>query len=338
MIPTLLVGCVGQSSIPNPRFAGAGYLVYVRDREGSVLAGVDEQGKTLSVTADDGFGLRLSSGTPVPREFLDKELDEETGYEHFQARYYDPATAQWISPDPKLLADLDCSGRVQGCQPYAFAGNRPLEWTDEDGREILAFRAPDGTPTLIVTAAFVGPNAVGARDVFLQGVVNLKGAARVEAWTAVYKADAEVPEGLTKFEVDPGHVRSDGAHSSETEMGLGTIRLGKSALDENAPEEARSAEMIHELLHAAGHQSEGYFYADHVGGTCLSLPGHVNGYGGNYWRNPGATHLTEDEVHDLLNPEVPDLVNSAAKGSDPSFLANPTFRMGSGGANLPSLL
>ena len=42
----------------------------------------------------------------TPYLFTSKELDEETGLYYFGARYYDPRTSVWQSPDPILLTYL----------------------------------------------------------------------------------------------------------------------------------------------------------------------------------------------------------------------------------------
>jgi RHS repeat-associated protein len=39
---------------------------------------------------------------PVPQQYTGKELDPEAGLYYYGARYYDPRTQQWQSPDPVL--------------------------------------------------------------------------------------------------------------------------------------------------------------------------------------------------------------------------------------------
>ena len=64
----------------------------------------------------------------TPYKFSAKELDDETGYSYFGARYYDPNIFIWLSVDP--LADhpnqVDKS-------PYVYAWNNPVYYTDPDG-------------------------------------------------------------------------------------------------------------------------------------------------------------------------------------------------------------
>jgi RHS repeat-associated protein len=278
-----------------------GYLVYVRDREGSVIAAIDDQGKTLSTTADDGFGLRLSAtGTPVPREFLDQDRDDETGYYHFRNRSYDPATAQWISPDPRLMLNPDCSDRVQGCNPYAFAGNRPLEWTDPDGRWVATFVDAQGRQTLLITAGFYGPQAALGQQLFNQAVSQFDGPLRVIAYTAVYKSKAEVPEGVTKIDVDLNHRQSDGTPGSYTDQSTSTSFLGVDALAQAGYDHWRSI-IQHETLHLAGLPDR---YATDAAGHQFNAPASQQGSVMALIYDVPRPWLTAQDMADIAHPPV----------------------------------
>ena len=62
--------------------------------------------------------------------FTGNELDAETGYSYFGARYYAPATlAAWLSVDP--MAD-----KYPGISPYAYCAWNPVKLVDPDGMEI----------------------------------------------------------------------------------------------------------------------------------------------------------------------------------------------------------
>ena len=62
--------------------------------------------------------------------FTGKELDAETGYSYFGARYYDPATlTAWLSVDP--MAD-----KYPSISPYAYCAWNPLKLVDPDGMDI----------------------------------------------------------------------------------------------------------------------------------------------------------------------------------------------------------
>jgi RHS repeat-associated protein len=62
-----------------------------------------------------------------PYKFNGKELDEESGYTYFGARYYDPRIRIWASTDP--LAEKFPSHSL-----YSFCFNNPLRFVDPDRR------------------------------------------------------------------------------------------------------------------------------------------------------------------------------------------------------------
>ncbi|WP_461246294.1 RHS repeat-associated core domain-containing protein, partial [Treponema sp. R6D11] len=91
----------------------------------------------------------------LPYRFTGKELDEETGYYYYGARYLDPRTSRWISTDPAMgdyipSAPVDDEARkrngnlpgmggvfnVVNLHVYHYAGNNPIVLRDADGRVI----------------------------------------------------------------------------------------------------------------------------------------------------------------------------------------------------------
>jgi RHS repeat-associated protein len=63
-------------------------------------------------------------------KFNGKELDEETGFYYYGARYYNPKFSIWLSVDP--LAE-----KYPNITPYAYVANNPINAIDPDGREIV---------------------------------------------------------------------------------------------------------------------------------------------------------------------------------------------------------
>ena len=62
--------------------------------------------------------------------FTGKELDEETGYGYFGARYYDPTLMTgWTAVDP--MAD-----KYPNISPYAYCAWNPMKLVDPDGKEV----------------------------------------------------------------------------------------------------------------------------------------------------------------------------------------------------------
>lgn len=59
-----------------------------------------------------------------PFKFNGKELDEETGFYYYGARYYDPKISIWLSIDPLVEKTM---------QPYSAFNNNPIRYNDPTG-------------------------------------------------------------------------------------------------------------------------------------------------------------------------------------------------------------
>ena len=89
-------------------------------------------GSAVTVQQDDYFPFGMDiTRNPVPsvkNEYLynKKELQEDLNLYDYNARFYDPVVAKWITPDP--LAELN-----RKWSPYAYVLNNPVRLTDPDG-------------------------------------------------------------------------------------------------------------------------------------------------------------------------------------------------------------
>ncbi len=63
-----------------------------------------------------------------PYKYNSKELDEETGWYYYGARYYDPKVSLWLSVDP-------LEEKYPYISPYAYAFNNPVKFIDPTGME-----------------------------------------------------------------------------------------------------------------------------------------------------------------------------------------------------------
>lgn len=103
----------------------------LHDHQGNVTALVDaKSGKIAESYRYTAFGEEQifdAEGNQLeasanPWRFSSKRFDNETGFVYFGRRYYEPASARWITPDP--------IGREGGPNLYAYVMNRTLTHSD----------------------------------------------------------------------------------------------------------------------------------------------------------------------------------------------------------------
>jgi len=76
---------------------------------------------------------------PTDRGYLGKTEDDSTGLLATDNRYYDPTLARFISVDP--LADL---ANPQTLNPYSYAANNPITYSDPSGLLLISGNNPGG--------------------------------------------------------------------------------------------------------------------------------------------------------------------------------------------------
>jgi len=127
---------------------------YHRDHLGSVRLLTDASGVSLATFTYGAFGqiIGQTGNATTPFGFAGQYRDAETGFTYLRARYYDPATGQFLTRDPL--------GAVTGT-PYAYAANNPVNLVDPTG----------DIPILL--AGFIGGALVGgASDIGMQMLTN----------------------------------------------------------------------------------------------------------------------------------------------------------------------
>ncbi len=81
----------------------------------------DAFGSSLPDQDPDGDGQATTVNLRYPGQYF----DPESGLHYNQARYYDPTSGRYLSPDP--------IGLVGGLNPYLYANANPLRFTDPSG-------------------------------------------------------------------------------------------------------------------------------------------------------------------------------------------------------------
>ncbi|MBA7616855.1 hypothetical protein ES703_24155 [subsurface metagenome] len=160
---------VGETRIVS-RLSHHGYVDSEYEKGNVYYYHPDHIGSTTYVTDSDGEEYEHLEYTPygetwieegtnlhiIGYKFTSKELDTETGLYYFGARYLDPQTSRWISPDPLLEKyllttdkeknnnlpgekDKNLPGRGGVFNPhnlgnYHYSHQNPLKYFDPDGK------------------------------------------------------------------------------------------------------------------------------------------------------------------------------------------------------------
>jgi RHS repeat-associated protein len=100
----------------------------------SMLGLSGHEGSVLNTQTYSPFGSGLSqTGTSTNAlQYTGREVDGETGFYYYRARYYDPITGRFVSEDP---IGFD-SGDVNF---YAYVGNNPVNANDPSGEILNVF-------------------------------------------------------------------------------------------------------------------------------------------------------------------------------------------------------
>ena len=103
---------------------------------GSVAVATDASGEVVTRSRYRPYGAALEEGDSKKAEpygFSGKEQDE-SGLYYFEARYYDPVTARFISPDPLFGEQAEqCAQDLAQCNLYQYAVNNPVAYVDSTG-------------------------------------------------------------------------------------------------------------------------------------------------------------------------------------------------------------
>ncbi|MGN6656007.1 MAG: RHS repeat-associated core domain-containing protein [Rhodanobacter sp.] len=109
----------------------AGTVTYVyTDAQGTPLAEADASGNITATFDYAPYGSQALGTPPSGPGYTGHVNDPDTGLVYMQARYYDPGTGQFLSPDP--VGPLP--GNTFNFNRYAYANNNPILNLDADGR------------------------------------------------------------------------------------------------------------------------------------------------------------------------------------------------------------
>lgn len=182
-----------------------GTLYYATDHLGSVRAAYHKSSlaDTLGRRTYHPFGSpALSmSGHKIDDRYTGQYFDEETGLYYFNARYYDPIAGRFLEPDP-IVADPYFSQTVN---PYSYALNDPINWTD-----------PSGMLSLSQIWGGIGDFFGSA----LQGLSSLfGGSAQFQTITTIVSLEIQIERG-------DGDLRAEPLGAASSQVLAGPLALG----------------------------------------------------------------------------------------------------------------
>ncbi|MFF2571040.1 polymorphic toxin-type HINT domain-containing protein [Streptomyces sp. NPDC058084] len=117
------------------------------DQNGTATTAVDASTSAITRRKFTPFGEvrgTAPSVWPGKKGFVGGDIDESTGLVHLGAREYDPTTGRFLSVDP--VVDFN---EPKQMNPYAYANNSPVTYSDPSGLSI----APPVMPVMDFTAA-----------------------------------------------------------------------------------------------------------------------------------------------------------------------------------------
>jgi RHS repeat-associated protein len=117
------------------------------DVQGTILLSLTASAIQGEQAYDPYGNLRYSSGTiGTDKGYTGQFDDAVTGLDYDNARWYDPVSGQFLSPD-------SVQGNAQGMDPYAYVGDNPETYVDPTGQRIIGCQpdtdgcGPTGKPT-----------------------------------------------------------------------------------------------------------------------------------------------------------------------------------------------
>ncbi|PKA16775.1 hypothetical protein CH363_05060 [Leptospira haakeii] len=145
---------------------------FLTDQVDSVAHVLDEGAHTLSRMQYEPYGETLvQRGTlDFAPKYNSQELDRETNFYFYNARYYDPQIARFTSAD----SVIDGSEDTQGWNKYTYTKNNPIKYKDPTGHWVDDLFAFGLGATAGVAARYAADNATGVPsdglDYFIAGV------------------------------------------------------------------------------------------------------------------------------------------------------------------------
>ncbi|MFO0946238.1 MAG: RHS repeat-associated core domain-containing protein [Planctomycetota bacterium] len=268
---------------------GTDGLIPITDLTGSVIALTNGKGELLRSWDYDPFGpprnpRAPSSPVEIPFGFAGGQFDPETGLVYFNARYYDPKSGRFLTPDP-------APGQLTNpasLHPYQYAYNNPLRYIDTSGA--TAAEIADGISDAAGSAGASAGYGIGYGVSYL-----ISAPVRGAYWlTGNTQGTARLDRAIDTFSRDVTGVAADTLASTVTTVAVDPLRIG-SGLG-TASVHAQQGEYGMAALHAVGDAARAIPIASSIGRGFRPAANFLSGTG-----SPPRLYSAQNNVDDILN-------------------------------------
>uniref|UniRef100_UPI000A42832A RHS repeat-associated core domain-containing protein n=1 Tax=Leptospira interrogans TaxID=173 RepID=UPI000A42832A len=195
----------------------AGALAYyLTDQVDSVSTVLDDEGNTLSLMQYLPYGDTFVQRGDLnfSPKFNSQELDRESGFYFFNARFYDPGIARFTSADTLIDGELD----TQGWNRFSYVKGNPIGAKDPTGHLV----APIVAGGVVLYALTQGTQGLGEK-----GESNAKFYERVydelSSVKNILKPGKNVPHGLPKGSGKSNPIDQSGKANSSVGNGKNSV-------------------------------------------------------------------------------------------------------------------
>jgi RHS repeat-associated protein len=262
----------GPDGLPIEQTSAAGTFWFVHDQEGSTLLLLASNGTISGAYSYTPYGLATYTGTATtPLQYTGQYTNANTGLVYLRARYYDPATALFLTVDPMVNSTHAA---------YIYVLDDPLNGVDLTGLCLSGFgwfcnNAGAIATGLTVTALVVGAVACTICDVAALGIGALSLATN----------------GIETYQdCEHGFTTNCGIDAAGDALSLADFGLDGASLIRDAGEGVHLADAAAEAAENASHAA---FVGD-LASLAGSVTSNVWGLWSDFWSSPDAVSGTPE--------------------------------------------
>lgn len=211
---------------------GKGLAFYVADRLGTIRDITDATGKVIDHIDYDAYGQVTGETNPAAGDrfkYTGQVYDVETGLDYFRARYYDPGTGRFLTPDSLGFRSGDTN-------LYRYVGNDPTNAIDPTGHQAIGEYVENLAAQFEVGATAIeyggdkpvtftiGAMAGGQPFVGISASPSLSGTLPIGEGGGVGLGWGLGPDGFPTF--DPPKIEVDGPPGTSGSFGAEGVELG----------------------------------------------------------------------------------------------------------------